>query len=426
MPRLTRRLAPFQRPGASDLTRRNAMRAAGVASVALLAPGRAHAQEKSLKIGIMSDMSGPYAEATGLGDVLASRLAIEDFVKQHPDIGVELVYADMLLKPDVGASIARSWYDRDGVDAIFDIPQSAVALAVGSIAKEKDKLVIFTSAGVADLSGKYCSPNHIHWTFDLWANANGAAAGLVGDGADTWFFILPDYISGHAMTNDASEAVRRLGGREIGRTPYAFPGTTDFSSQLLRAKASGAKVICFANAGDDAANCIKQAYEFGIPQSGVRLTCLVMQDYIVKSVGLETAQGLVGVMPWVWNMNAPARAFADRFSPSYHGAKPIFYHAGIYSAVTHYLKAAAVLGVDRAKASGRAVAEQMKAMPVEDPFFQGQIRADGKFVHNMYVWQTKTLEESKEPWDFFKLVHTIPPDLAFKPLADSGCPLVKL
>jgi branched-chain amino acid transport system substrate-binding protein len=407
-------------------TRRRTIYMAGLAAAALFSPIRAGAQSKALKIGIMTDMSGPYAEATGLGDVLAARFAIEDFVKQHPDIGVEMVSADMLLKPDVGANIARSWYDQEGVDAIFDIPQSAVALAVGSISKEKDKLVIFTSAGVADLSGKFCTPNQIHWTFDLWANANGVVRGLVGDGADTWYFILPDYISGHAMTNDAVAALGKLGGRELGRTAYAFPGTTDFSSELLKAKSSGAKVICFANAGDDTANCIKQAHEFGIPQSGVRLGCLVLQDYIVKSIGLETAQSLVGTMPWVWNMNAPAEAFADRFAPLYHDAKPNFYHAGIYSAVTHYLKCAAAIGVDKAKASGRAVAEQMKATPVNDEFYQGTVRADGKFVHRMYVWQTKTVAESQGPWDFFRLLRTIEPDQAFRPMAESGCPLVKI
>jgi branched-chain amino acid transport system substrate-binding protein len=410
----------------SNPTRRRVIQTTGIASVALLSPFRAKSQtKKTLKIGVMTDMSGPYAEATGPGDVLATRFAIEDFVKSHPDIGVEITSADMLLKPDVGASIARTWYDQEGVDAIFDIPQSAVALAVGSIAKEKDKVVIFTSAGVADLSGKFCTPNQVHWTFDLWANANGTVAGLMAEGADTWFFILPDYISGHAMANDAADALRRLGGRELGRSTYAFPGTTDFASQLLKAKASSAKVICLANAGDDTANCIKQAHEFGIPQSGVRLAGLVMQDYIIKSIGLDTAQGLVGVMPWCWTMNAAARVFADRFSPLYHAAKPNFYHAGIYSAVTHYLNAAAALGVDKAKDSGRAVVEQMKSMPVNDDFYQGQIRADGKFVHNMYVWQTKTPAESTGPWDFFKLLHTIPADQAFRPVGESGCPLVK-
>jgi branched-chain amino acid transport system substrate-binding protein len=408
------------------ISRRRFAQTSAIGAAALLAARPSRAQSKPVKIGIMSDMSGPYAEATGPGDVLGAKLAIEDFNKVHPDIKVELVSADMLLKPDVGASIARQWYDQEGVDAIFDIPQSAVALAVGSIAKDKDKLVIFTGAGLADLSGKFCSPNQIHWTYDLWANANAIAGGLVQSGADSWYYIIADYISGHGMADDAAAAVKKFGGKELGRTAYAFPGTTDFSSYLVQAKASGAKVICLANAGDDTANCIKQAYEFGIPQTGVKLATLVMQDYIIKSVGLDTAQGIVGAMPFVWNMNADTRAFADRFTPLYHGARPNYYHAGSYSAVTHYLKAVAALGVDKAKASGRAAAEQMKAIPVDDPLYgKGTVRADGKFVHNMYVWQTKTPAESKNDWDFFKLVSTIPPDRAFKSMAEGGCPMIK-
>ncbi len=412
----------------APLTRRRFAQnsAAAIGAATLLSPRASRAQAKPVKIGIMSDMSGPYAEATGPGDVLGAKLAIEDFNKRHPDIKVDLVSADMLLKPDVGASIARQWYDQDGVDAIFDIPQSAVALAVGSIAKDKDKLAIFTGAGLADISGKFCSPNHIQWTYDLWANANAIAGGLVQTGADSWYYIIADYISGHGMANDAAAAVQKYGGKELGRTAYAFPGTTDFSSYLLQAKASGAKVICLANAGDDTANCIKQAYEFGIPQTGVKLATLVMQDYIIKSVGLDTAQGIVGAMPFVWNMNADTIAFADRFAPQYHGARPNYYHAGSYSAVTHYLKAVAAMGPENAKASGRAAAEQMKAVPVDDPLFgKGTVRPDGKFVHTMYVWQTKTPAESKAPWDFFKLVGTIPPDRAFKSMAEGGCPLIK-
>ena len=409
----------------SRLTRRQFAQAGAVTVGAMLAPASARAQSKGLKIGVMSDMGGPYAEATGLGDVLATKFAVEDFNKRYPDIKVEVVSADMQLKPDVGAGIARAWYDTEGVDAIFDIPQSAVALAVGRITQEKDKVVVFTSAGVADLSGKFCTPNQVHWTFDLWSNANGVVNGLVGQGADTWYFILPDYISGHAMANDSAEALKRTGGKELGRSVYAFPGTTDFSAQLVQAKSTGAKVICLANAGDDTANCIKQAYEFGIPQSGVVLACLVMQEYIIKSIGLATAQGLIATMPWSWNMNDASRAFANRFQPLYHNAKPNFYHAGIYSAVTHYLNAAAAIGVDKAKASGKAVVEQMKLMPVNDPYYQGTVRADGKFVHDVRVWKTKTEAESKDPWDFFKEIAVIPADKAFKPLADSGCPLVK-
>lgn len=409
----------------AGITRR---RVVGGVAAGVLAPRVAGAQSgpRPIRVGIMSDMSGPYAEATGPGDVLSARFAIEDFGREHPGIKVDLVSADMLLKPDVGASIARSWYDQEGVDVIFDIPQSAVALAVGAIAREKDKLVIFTSAGLADLTGKFCSPNHIQWTYDLWANANGIAKGLVAAGGDSWFFIIADYISGHGMANDCSEVVRQLGGREVGRLAYAFPGTTDFSSQLLAAKASGAKVICLANAGDDTANCIKQAHEFGIPQSGVYLGSLVMQDYIVKSVGLATAQGLVGTMPFCWNMNVDTVAFADRFSPLYRGNRPNYYHAAVYSAVTHYLKAVAAMGAAKARLSGRAVAEQMKAMPVEDKLFgRGSVRADGKHIHDMHVWQTKTPAESKGPWDYFRLVQTVPGEAAFKSMAALGCAFVK-
>jgi len=279
---------------------------------------------------------------------------------------------------------------------------------------------------LADLTGKFCSPNHIQWTYDLWANANGIAKGLVAAGGGSWFFIIADYISGHGMANDCAEVVRQLGGREVGRVAYAFPGTTDFSSQLLAAKASGAKVICLANAGDDTANCIKQAHEFGIPQSGVYLGSLVMQDYIVKSVGLATAQGLVGTMPFCWNMNADTIAFADRFAPLYRGNRPNYYHAAVYSAVTHYLKAVAAMGPAKARASGRAVAEQMKAMPVDDKLFgRGSVRADGKHIHDMHVWRTKTPAESTGPWDYFRLVQTIPAETAFKSMAALGCSLVR-
>jgi branched-chain amino acid transport system substrate-binding protein len=410
----------------TGLSRRRLAQASALGAGVLFIPHIARAQAKAIKIGILSDMSGTYSEATGQGDVITAKFAVEDFNKQHPDIRVEVVAGDMLLKPDVGASVARQWYDQEGVDAIFDIPHSAVTLAVNRIAQEKDKVVITTSAGTADLSGKFCTPNYVQWTFDLWGNANGVVRGLMADKADTWFFILADYISGHAMANDASSILGKLGGREVGRAAYAFPGTTDFSSYLLQGKASGAKVICLANAGDDTANCIKQAHEFGIPQSGVRLATLVLQDYIIKSVGLEISQGLVGTMPFVWNMNEASLAFSERFTPLYRGNKPNFYHAGSYSAVTHYLKAVAALGVDKAKASGRAVVAQMKAIPVDDPLFgQGTVREDGKYVHTEYVWQTKTIAESEGPWDFFKKAATIPADKAFKPMAEGGCPLVK-
>jgi branched-chain amino acid transport system substrate-binding protein len=400
--------------------------AAALTAGATLSGHRARAASGTIRIGVLSDMSGQYAEASGPGDYLAAQMAAEDFMKLHSEIKVEVIQADMLLKPDVGASIARGWYDQDGVDAIFDIPQSAVAIAVGQVAKEKDKAVIFTAAGIPDLTGKYCSPNQIQWTYDLWSNANAITRGLVEAGGDSWFFIKPDYISGHTMTKDTAAIVEQLGGKVVGMAAYPFPGTTDFSAYILQAQTSKAKVLCLANAGDDTANCIKQAHEFGLPQSGVKIAALVLQDYIVRSVGLEMAQGIIGAMPFYWDMNDDTRAFAARFTPRYHNARPNYYHAGCYSAVWHYLKTVAAMGPDQAKVSGRATIAQMKAIPVADPLYgSGMVRADGKFVHANRVWETKSPAESKGEWDQFKLLTTIPQDKAFQSMEALGCAFVK-
>ena len=405
--------------------RRRTLLTGATATVAMPAIVRA-ATAQTITIGVLSDMSGPYAEASGPGDFLAAQMAAEDFMKGHPDIKVEVIQGDMLLKPDVGASIARDWYDQQGVDAIFDIPQSAVAIAVGNVAKDKDKAVIFTAAGIPGLTGKYCTPNQIQWTYDLWGNANAITRGLVEAGGDTWFFITPDYISGHTMTSDTGAIVESLGGKVAGKAAYPFPGTTDFSAYIVQAQASKAKVLCLANAGDDTANCIKQAHEFGLPQSGVKIAALVYQDYITRSVGLEQAEGIVGAMPFYWDMNDDTRAFANRFTPRYHNAKPNYYHAGSYSAVTHYLKAVAAMGVDAAKASGKAAIAQMKALPVADPLYgSGYVRADGKFIHANRVWVTKSPAESKGEWDQYKLLATIPQDKAFQSMEALGCPFVK-
>ncbi|MBN8872987.1 MAG: ABC transporter substrate-binding protein [Rhodospirillales bacterium] len=408
-------------------TRRTLLGTAAASAAATAVPlRRGRAQSAPIRIGILTDMSGPYAEATGPGDVLAAQFAIEDFTKQHPEIKVELLQADMLLKPDVGATIARGWYDTQDVDAIFDIPHSGVAIAVGQVAKEKDKAVIFTGAGIPDLTGKYCSPNQIQWTYDLWSNSNAVTRGLVQGGRDTWYFVKFDYISGHTMAKDTATIVEQMGGKVLGMSAYPFPGTTDFSSYLLAAQASKAKVLCLANAGDDTSNCIKQAREFGLPQGGMTICALVYQDYIVQSVGLDQAQGIVGCMPFVWTKDEGTRAFAARFMPRYHNAAPNYYHAGCYSAVTHYLKAVAALGPDKAKASGRAAIAQMKAIPVDDPLFgKGHVRADGKHIHDTYVWQTKAPAESKGPWDFFNLVATIPAEKAFQPMDPQTCALAK-
>lgn len=398
---------------------------AGAAALAMPAIRRAEAAN-TIKIGVLSDMSGPYAEASGPGDFLAAQMAAEDFAKTNPNIKVEVISGDMLLKPDVGASIARGWYDQDGVDAIFDIPQSAVAIAVGEVAKAKDKVVIFTAAGIPDLTGKYCTPNQVQWTYDLWSNSNAIARGLVEAGGDSWFFITPDYISGHTMTRDTGTIVESLGGKVLGKAAYPFPGTTDFSAYLLQAQASKAKVLCLANAGDDTANCIKQANEFGLPQSGIKIAALVYQDYITRSVGLDLCAGIVGAMPFYWDMNEGTRAFAARFAPRYHKAYPNYFHAGCYSAVTHYLKTVAAMGVDKAKSSGRAAIEQMKAIPVSDPLYgSGTVRKDGKFVHANRTWVTKTKAESKGEWDQYKLLATVPEDKAFQPMEALGCAFAK-
>jgi len=409
------------------MRRRSLLTTAAVLAAPLALPWVRRAEAAStIKIGVLSDMSGPYAEASGPGDFLAAQIAAEDFMKLHPEITVQVVQGDMLLKPDVGASIARGWYDQEGVDAIFDIPQSAVAIAVGQVAKEKDKAVIFTAAGIPDLTGKYCTPNQVQWTYDLWSNANAITRGLVEGGGDSWFFITPDYISGHTMTRDTGNIVKQLGGTVAGEAAYPFPGTTDFSAYIVQAQASKAKVLCLANAGDDTSNCIKQAHEFGLPQSGVKIAALVYQDYIARSVGLEQAAGIVGAMPFYWDMNDDSRAFSARFTPRYHNARPNYYHAGSYSAVWHYLKAVAAMGPDKAKASGKAAIEQMKALPVADPLYgSGYVRADGKFIHANRVWETKTPAESKGEWDQFKLLATIPQDKAFQSMETLGCAFVK-
>jgi branched-chain amino acid transport system substrate-binding protein len=397
----------------------------GAAALSMPAIRRGYAAS-TIKVGVLSDMSGPYAEASGPGDFLAAQMAAEDFMKPHPEIKVEVIQGDMLLKPDVGAAIAREWYDQDGVDAIFDIPQSAVAIAVGQVAKEKDKAVIFTAAGTPDLTGKYCTPNQIQWTYDLWSNSNAIAHGLVDAGGDSWFFVAPDYISGQVMVRDTTKIVEQLGGKVAGSALYPFPGTSDFSAYLVQAQASKAKVLCLANAGDDTANCIKQAHEFGLPQSGIKIAALVYQDYISRSVGLELAQGIVGAMPFYWDMNDDTRAFSARFTPRYHNAHPNYFHAGSYSAVWHYLKAVAAMGPDKAKASGKAAIAQMKAIPVADPLYgTGVVRQDGKFVHANRVWQTKSPAESKGEWDQYKLLATIPQDKAFQSMEELGCPLIK-
>ncbi len=396
----------------------------GTAGASLIArPSRA---ATPIRIGVLTDMAGPYAEDSGQGSVVSTRFAIEDFAKQHPALPVELVSADMQTKPDVASAIASSWYDRDGIDLVVDVPVSNCALAVASVARQRNKVAIFNTS-TSDLTGKACSPNHVHWSFDTYALAGSTARAMLGDGGDTWFLIQADYAFGVALASDATAVIQAGGGRVLGTVKHPFPGTTDFSSYLLEAQASGAKVIGLANAGTDAANCIKQAAEFQLTSSGAKLAALQCLLPQIHSIGVQDAQGLYLTESFYWDMNDATRAFAERFSKQIHDAKPSMIHAGCYSGVLHYLKTVAAMGADAARADGAATVARMKAMPTDDPLFgRGRIREDGRKIHDMYLFRVKSPASSKGPWDCYNLVHTIPGEQAFRPLHEGGCSLVPM
>lgn len=389
-------------------------------------PGRARAADAPIRIGVLTDMSGAYMDNTGPGSVAGAKLAVEDYKKIDASVQAEVISADMLNKPDVALGIAGEWYGNQGVDVILDLPLSSAALALASMAKDRDKAAILTGAGTADLTGKACGPNHLHWVYDTWSLPAGVAHALVAEGADTWFFIVADYAYGHSLARDTGAHVVAAGGKVLGQAFTPFPGTTEFSSYLLQARASGAKVIGLANGGADVVNCIKQAAEFGFAKSGVRLAGLVFQIADVHALGLETAQGVMLTEPFYWDLNDGTRAFAKRVAPFTHGHMPSMDSAGCYSAVLHYLKAVSVLGATKAKASGLATIQQMKAMPTDDPLFgKGRVREDGRKIHDMYLFQVKQPDESKGPWDYYKLIRVIPAEQAFRPIGEGGCPLVK-
>jgi len=389
------------------------------ALVALFAGG-AEAQV-SVKLGVLNDRSGVYADLSGEGSVIAARMAAEDFKAEEKGIKVEIVSADHQNKPDIGSNIARQWYDQDGVDVILDVPTSSVALAVNQITREKNKIFINSGAAASDLTGKQCSPNTIHWTYDTWALANGTGGAMVKAGGDSWFFLTADYAFGHALERDTIAVVEKSGGKVLGTVRHPFPGS-DFSSFLLQAQSSGAKVIGLANAGGDTINSIKQAAEFGITQAGQNLAGLLVFITDVHALGLQTAQGLVLTESFYWDLNDDTRAFAKRFAERNGGKMPTMVHAGVYAGTLHYLKAVEALkDKDPAK-----VMAKMKEMPTDDPLFgKGQVRADGRKVHDMYLFEVKKPEESKGPWDYYKLIAPIPAAEAFRPLEEGECPLVK-
>ncbi len=394
-----------------------------IVAAAALASTSAFAQYSDgvIRIGVMNDMSGLYADISGPGAIVAAKMAVEDFGAEKKGMKVEIVGADHQNKPDVGSNIARKWFDVDGVDVIVDVPTSSVALAINQIAKEKNKVFIGSGPAASDLTGAQCTPNFVHWTYDTWALANGTGKAIVKTGGDTWFFITADYAFGHALERDTAAVVEKNGGKVLGRVRAPFPGT-DFSSFLLQAQASKAKIIGLANAGGDTINSIKQAAEFGITRSGQNLAGMLVFINDVHSLGLQTAQGLIFTTAFYWDRNDESRAFAKRFAPQYKGNMPSMIQAGVYAGVLHYLKAVEALKSD---ADGRAVVAKMKELPTDDPLFgKGKIRADGRKIHDMYLVEAKKPSESKGPWDLLKIRATIPADEAFRPLNEGKCPLV--
>ncbi|GIK87842.1 MAG: ABC transporter substrate-binding protein [Betaproteobacteria bacterium] len=393
------------------------------ATAGVLAAGSANAQisDGVIKIGVLSDMSSLYTDLAGVGSVLAARLAVEDFGAAKKGMKVEILSADHQNKPDVGSSVARQWYDVDKVDVIVDTPNSGVALAVNQITKDKGKAFLVSGAASSDLTGKACSPNTIHWTYDTWMLANGTGSAIVKTGGDSWFFLTADYAFGHALERDTEAVVLKGGGKVLGKVRHPL-NTQDFSSFLLQAQASKAKIVGLANAGGDTTNSIKQAAEFGIVKGGQNLAGLLVFITDVHALGLPTAQGLIFTETFYWDMNDQTRAFARRFAASNKGIHPTMIHAGVYSSVLHYLKAVEATKGD----DGTKVIAQMKKTPTDDPLFgKGSIRADGRKIHPAYLVEVKKPSESKAPWDYHKIRATIPAEQAFRPLADGGCPLVK-
>jgi len=391
---------------------------------ALLASSSTFAQytDGVVKIGVLSDMSSLYSDIGGAGSVAAAKLAVEDFGAASKGIKVEIVSGDHQNKPDIGSNIAGTWFDVDKVDVIVDVPNSGVALAVSEIARQKNKLFLVSGAAASDLTGPKCNANTIHWTYDTWALANGTGKAVVKTGGDTWFFITADYAFGHALERDTAAVVEANGGKVLGRVRVPL-NNNDFSSFLLQAQASRAKVIGLANAGGDTINSIKQASEFGIVKGGQSLAGLLVFATDVAALGLPIAQGLIMTEAWYWDMNDANRAWTKRWQVERSGKIPSMVQAGVYSAVLHYLKAVEALKSD---ADGRAVAAKMKEMPTDDRLFgKGTIRPDGRKIHDLYLFEVKKPAESKYPGDFYKTRATIPAAEAFRPLKEGGCPLVQ-
>ena len=392
-----------------------------LASVAFSALLGGVAQAQSVKLGVLNDMSGLYADISGPGSVVAANMAVEEFTSTNKDVKAEVIGADHQNKPDIGSALARKWYDSDGVDMILDVTTSSVALAVSDVTREKKKIFMASGGGTSDLTGAKCSPYTVHWTYDTWALANGTGTAMTKAGGNSWFFLAADYAFGAALERDTTAAIKKAGGTVVGAVKHPL-NTSDFSSFLLQAQGSKAKVIALANAGSDSTNAIKQAAEFGITQGGQSLAGLLIFSSDVKSLGLKVAQGLVLTEAFYWDQTDATRAFSKKFAAKFNGKMPTSSQAGVYSSVLHYLKAVAAA---KSKDSDVVMAK-MKEMPIDDALFgKGSIRIDGRAIHPMYLYEVKKPSESKGEWDLYKVVATIPTEEAFRPLAEGNCSLVK-
>src|SRR6266516_1477334 len=387
---------------------------AGCVLAAALNPGTGNAEYRggTIKIGVLNDQSGLYADIAGTASVWMARKAVEDFGAAAKGMKVEIIGGDHQNKPDIGLNIARQWFDVDKVDAIADVPTSSVALAVNELTRDKNKVFLAVGPATSDLTGKACSPNTVHWIYDTWALANGTGNAIVKRGGDTWFFLTADYAFGYALERDTEAVVLKSGGKVLGKVRHPL-NAQDFSSYLLQAQSSKAQIIGLANAGGDTINSIKQAAEFGIVKGGQNLAGLLVFLTDIHALGLPTAQGLIVTNTFYWDSNEQTRAFAKRFAERDKGIYPTMIHAGVYSALTHYLKAVEALKSD----DGTKVIAKMKETPTDDPLFgKGTIRADGRKIHPAYLVEVKKPTESKGPWDYYKVRATIPADQAFRPL----------
>ena len=399
---------------------KTAFATAVVAFLALTVPASAEISGDVVKIGVLNDMSSLYADISGPGSVEAARMAIADFGGAVNGKKIELISADHQNKPDIGSAIATQWFDNDGVDVVVDVPTSSVALAVQEVARNKGKVFLISGAAASDLTGKACSPTSVHWTYDTVALANGTGSAVVKAGGDTWFFITADYAFGHALERDTAKVVEDNGGKILGKVRAPL-NTADFSSYLLQAQSSKAKIIGLANAGGDTINSIKQAAEFGIVEGGQKLAGLLVFITDVNSLGLQTANGLQLTEAFYWDQNDETRAWSKRFFEKMK-RQPSMVQAGVYGSVMHYLAAIKATGSD----DGPTVVKQMKATPVNDFMTKnGKIRDDGRLVRDMYLFEVKKPSESKGPWDYYKQIAVIPGDEAFKLPGPSQCPLVK-